>query len=113
MNLFSVETYLSPVETHCMNVDYFFLDPENQTHEFSEDAMTRLRMFKQITVIDNCLQFKKLIHLLSFRHGKINNRLIHCQLFRNVHRFLDRSRGLLEKITRKYHRHRNFSTIGM
>jgi len=43
--LFSVETYLSPVETHCMNVDYFFLDPENQTHEFSEDAMTRLRMF--------------------------------------------------------------------
>ncbi|KAL4122148.1 hypothetical protein QTP88_014532 [Uroleucon formosanum] len=40
----AVETYLSPVETHCMNVDYFFLDPENQTHEFSEDAMTRLHM---------------------------------------------------------------------
>lgn len=40
---FSVETYLSPVETHCMNVDYFFLDTDNQTHEFSEDAMTRLR----------------------------------------------------------------------
>jgi len=51
INLFSVETYLSPVETHCMNVDYFFLDPENQTHEFSEDAMTRLRMFDEITVI--------------------------------------------------------------
>jgi len=58
INFFSVETYLSPVETHCMNVDYFFLDPENHTHEFSEDAMTRLRMFKQITIIDNCLQFK-------------------------------------------------------
>lgn len=47
VRLFSVETYLSPVETHCMNVDYFFLDPENQTHEFSEDAMTRLRTFAQ------------------------------------------------------------------
>lgn len=43
--MFSVETYLSPVETHCMNVDYFFLDTDNQTHEFSEDAMTRLRMY--------------------------------------------------------------------
>lgn len=43
--MFSVETYLSPVETHCMNVDYFFLDTDNQTHEFSEDAMTRLRKF--------------------------------------------------------------------
>ncbi|XP_050542568.1 transmembrane protein 178B [Daktulosphaira vitifoliae] len=40
----TVETYLSPVETHCMNVDYFFLDSENQTSEFSEDSMTRLHM---------------------------------------------------------------------
>lgn len=41
--VFSVETYLSPVETHCMNVDYFIPDTENLTKQFSEEAMTRLR----------------------------------------------------------------------
>lgn len=41
--LFAVETYLSPVETHCMNVDYFIPDTENLTKQFSEEAMTRLR----------------------------------------------------------------------
>lgn len=49
--LFTVDTYLSPVETHCMNVDYFFLDTDNQTHEFSEDAMTRLRKFFILSIV--------------------------------------------------------------
>ncbi|RZF46776.1 uncharacterized protein LOC111044820 isoform X1 [Nilaparvata lugens] len=40
----AVETYLSPVETHCMNIEYFLPDVENQTKGFSEDAMTRLHM---------------------------------------------------------------------
>lgn len=38
-----VETYLSPVETHCHNIDYFIPDVDNQTKLLSEDAMTRLR----------------------------------------------------------------------
>lgn len=37
------DIYLSPVETHCMNIDYFIPDEENQTREFSDDAMARLR----------------------------------------------------------------------
>lgn len=40
-----METYLSPVETHCMNIDYFIPDEENETRGFSEDAMARLREF--------------------------------------------------------------------
>lgn len=39
----SVETYLSPVETHCMNIEYYIPDVDNLTRDFSEDAMTRLR----------------------------------------------------------------------
>lgn len=39
-----VETYLSPVETHCMNIDYFIPDTENLTKDFSEESMTRLHM---------------------------------------------------------------------
>ncbi|CAB3371469.1 transmembrane protein 235 isoform X2 [Cloeon dipterum] len=40
----TVETYLSPVETHCMNIDYFIPDTDNVTKNFSEEAMTRLHM---------------------------------------------------------------------
>lgn len=43
--MFTVETYLSPVETHCMNIDYFIPDEENQTRGFSDDAMARLRKY--------------------------------------------------------------------
>lgn len=39
----AVQTYLSPVETHCMNINYFIPDEENLTRGFSDDAMTRLR----------------------------------------------------------------------
>lgn len=42
---FAVETYLSPVETHCMNIDYFIPDEENETRGFSDDAMARLRKY--------------------------------------------------------------------
>ncbi|XP_014283290.1 uncharacterized protein [Halyomorpha halys] len=40
----TVETYLSPVETHCMNIEYYLPDVDNLTRDFSEDAMTRLHM---------------------------------------------------------------------
>lgn len=40
----TVETYLSPVETHCMNIDYFIPDTENRTKGLNEYAMTRLYM---------------------------------------------------------------------
>lgn len=48
---FAVETYLSPVETHCMNIDYFIPDEENQTRGFSDDAMARLRKYIKIRQI--------------------------------------------------------------
>ncbi|XP_046686855.1 uncharacterized protein LOC124372498 [Homalodisca vitripennis] len=41
----TIETYLSPVETHCINIEYFLADVDNQTKGFSEDAMTRLREY--------------------------------------------------------------------
>jgi len=44
--MIAVETYLSPVETHCMNIDYFIPDEENQTRGFSDDAMARLRKYQ-------------------------------------------------------------------
>lgn len=46
--LFSVETYLSPVETHCTNIDYFIPDTENRTKDFNDYAMTRLRKYRNI-----------------------------------------------------------------
>lgn len=46
----SVETYLSPVETHCINIEYFLPDVDNQTKGFSEDAMTRLRKFPLLLI---------------------------------------------------------------
>jgi hypothetical protein len=39
----TVETYLSPVETHCNNIDYYLPDVDNVTKQFSDDAMARLR----------------------------------------------------------------------
>lgn len=36
-----VEIYLSPVETHCSNVDYFIPDENNETKGLSDDAMNR------------------------------------------------------------------------
>ncbi|XP_015598122.1 uncharacterized protein LOC107269125 isoform X1 [Cephus cinctus] len=47
----AVETYLSPVETHCMNIDYFIPDEENQTRGFSDDAMARLHMGRSVIAL--------------------------------------------------------------
>ncbi|XP_012283180.1 uncharacterized protein LOC105701209 isoform X1 [Orussus abietinus] len=47
----TVETYLSPVETHCMNIDYFIPDEENQTRGFSDDAMARLHMGRSVIAL--------------------------------------------------------------
>lgn len=47
-----METYLSPVETHCTNVNYFIPDEENETRSFTEDAMTRLRKAFLFTISD-------------------------------------------------------------
>ncbi|XP_077300314.1 uncharacterized protein LOC143921067 isoform X1 [Arctopsyche grandis] len=46
-----VETYLSPVETHCNNVDYFIPDENNETKEFNEDAMARLHMARSTVAL--------------------------------------------------------------
>ena len=42
---FTVETYRSPVETLCTNIDYYIPDDKGATKSFSEDAMARLREF--------------------------------------------------------------------
>ncbi|XP_059477565.1 uncharacterized protein LOC132197951 isoform X1 [Neocloeon triangulifer] len=47
----TVETYLSPVETHCMNVDYFIPDTDNVTKNYSEEAMTRLHMGRAVIAL--------------------------------------------------------------
>jgi hypothetical protein len=39
----TVKTYLSPVETHCNNINYYFLDENNETKDFTDDAWARLR----------------------------------------------------------------------
>lgn len=39
----TVETYRSPVETICTNIDYYIPDNKGDTKSFSEDAMARLR----------------------------------------------------------------------
>ncbi|XP_018319038.1 transmembrane protein 178B isoform X2 [Agrilus planipennis] len=40
----TVKTYLSPVETHCTNINYFIPDENNETKDFTDDAWTRLHM---------------------------------------------------------------------
>lgn len=57
--MIAVETYLSPVETHCMNIDYFIPDEENQTRGFSDDAMARLRKYNASERIYVSLQSMK------------------------------------------------------
>jgi len=39
-----VSLYLSPVETYCMNVDYYIPDEDNHTADFTTDEMTKLHM---------------------------------------------------------------------
>lgn len=51
--------------------------------------------------------------ILAFRHGQIDNRIVHSELFRDVHRILDRSGGMLEKIAREYYGHRNSGAVGV
>ncbi|XP_046989602.1 uncharacterized protein LOC124595066 isoform X2 [Schistocerca americana] len=40
----TIATYLSPVETHCHNIDYYIHAGEDTTKTFSEDAMARIHM---------------------------------------------------------------------
>ncbi|CAG9094509.1 unnamed protein product [Plutella xylostella] len=47
----AVEIYLSPVETHCMNVDYFIPDENNETKGLSDDAMNRLHMARSTVAL--------------------------------------------------------------
>lgn len=42
-SVFAVKTYLSPVETHCNNINYYIPDENNETRDFTDDAWTRLR----------------------------------------------------------------------
>ncbi|XP_053607784.1 uncharacterized protein LOC128673747 isoform X1 [Plodia interpunctella] len=47
----TVEIYLSPVETHCSNVDYFIPDENNETKGLSDDAMNRLHMARSTVAL--------------------------------------------------------------
>lgn len=51
-----VETYRSPVETICTNIDYYIPDNKGDTKTFSDDAMARLRTYHHIP-IPICLPF--------------------------------------------------------
>ncbi|XP_058798875.1 uncharacterized protein LOC131668593 isoform X2 [Phymastichus coffea] len=45
------DIYLSPVETYCMNIDYFIPDEENQTRLFNDDAMARVHMGRSMIAL--------------------------------------------------------------
>ncbi|XP_041978399.1 uncharacterized protein LOC121732543 isoform X2 [Aricia agestis] len=47
----TVEIYLSPVETHCSNVDYFIPDENNETRGLADDAMNRLHMARSCVAL--------------------------------------------------------------
>lgn len=47
----AVKTYLSPVETHCNNINYYIPDENNETRDFTDDAWTRLRKYMQLSHI--------------------------------------------------------------
>ncbi|XP_044731874.1 transmembrane protein 235 isoform X3 [Chrysoperla carnea] len=47
----AVKTYLSPVETHCNNINYYFPDTDNETSDFSEDAITKLYMSRAVIAL--------------------------------------------------------------
>ncbi|XP_019875321.2 uncharacterized protein LOC109603273 isoform X2 [Aethina tumida] len=47
----TVKTYLSPVETHCNNVNYYIPDENNETRDFTDDAWTRLHMGRSMIAL--------------------------------------------------------------
>lgn len=72
-----METYLSPVETHCMNIDYFIPDTENRTKDFNDYAMTRLREYKFFSILSkeppirNLYPYKDAIEILLEKYVRI------------------------------------------
>ncbi|XP_017785594.1 PREDICTED: transmembrane protein 114 isoform X3 [Nicrophorus vespilloides] len=47
----TVKTYLSPVETHCNNINYFIPDDNNETGNFTDDAWTKLHMGRSMIAL--------------------------------------------------------------
>ena len=47
----SVETYLSPVETHCHNIEYFVPESESRSRQMSDDALARLHMGRSMIAL--------------------------------------------------------------
>ncbi|KAG5871590.1 hypothetical protein JTB14_022695 [Gonioctena quinquepunctata] len=47
----TVKTYLSPVETHCNNINYYIPDENNDTRDFTDEAWTRLHMGRSMIAL--------------------------------------------------------------
>ncbi|XP_074032079.1 uncharacterized protein isoform X1 [Leptinotarsa decemlineata] len=47
----TVKTYLSPLETHCNNINYYIPDENNDTRDFTDDAWTRLHMGRSMIAL--------------------------------------------------------------
>nr|CAI5849274.1 unnamed protein product [Callosobruchus analis] len=47
----TVKTYLSPLETHCNNINYYIPDENNDTKDFTDDAWTRLHMGRSMIAL--------------------------------------------------------------
>ncbi|KAF7267709.1 hypothetical protein GWI33_019098 [Rhynchophorus ferrugineus] len=47
----TVKLYLSPVETYCMNINYYIPDENNETKDFTDDAWTRLHMGRSMIAL--------------------------------------------------------------
>jgi hypothetical protein len=48
---FPVEIYLSPVETHCSNIDYFPKEEKSQTQPPSDDSATRFHLSRSVIAL--------------------------------------------------------------
>ncbi|GJQ72452.1 hypothetical protein Trydic_g3527 [Trypoxylus dichotomus] len=47
----TVKTYLSPVETHCNNINYYIPDENNETSGLTDDAWTKLHMGRSMIAL--------------------------------------------------------------
>lgn len=100
-----VEIYLSPVETHCSNIDYF---PANIDEKASaDDAMTRLHLSRSVIALFVLRYVNSAVfankHDLSFWLIRVV-----LQFYFSILRILDRTFWLLETISGRYHSYRDF-----
>lgn len=109
---FAVEIYLSPVETHCSNVDYFPETEEDKSFQPNDDATTRLHLARSCVVLFILRWI--FIHRVS---AKMKKKKIISVFFQQFHfdvlRVLDWTFWMLASFGRCNHSHRNSHASSM